>query len=116
VNPDPAVQAFAGGFLDQVPTDDPEKVQRLAFYCRSVLARVNQGRVAKEHVFAFLERAARAGEGPARMAAEILARHSATAAVSHRARAIEIMTFIHSAYPSIVLPIRVRTAEVRHGV
>jgi hypothetical protein len=115
-HPDPSLQAFASDFLDHVPASDPDEVRRLAFYCTSVLARVNRGRVAKQRVFAFLERAARAGEGSARVAAEIHARHSATAAVSHRARAIEILTFIHQAHPSIELPIRVRPAEVRHGV
>jgi hypothetical protein len=115
-HPDPSLQAFASDFLDHVHVDDPEEVQRLAFYCNSVLARVNRCRVAKQRVFAFLERASQAGEGPARVVAEILARYSLTAAVSHRARAIEILTFIHQAHPSIKLPIRVRTAEVRHGV
>jgi hypothetical protein len=115
-HPDASLQAFASGFLDQIPVADPAELCRVAGYCTAVLARVNRGRVAKQRVFDFLERAARAGEGSARVAAEILARQSATAAVSHRARAIEIMTFIHSAYPAIELPIRVRTPEVRHGV
>ena len=41
---------------------------------------------------------------------------SATAAVGDRARAVELMTFIHETYPAIGLPIRVRPAEVRRAV
>jgi hypothetical protein len=115
-HPDASMQAFAGHFLDLFAADDPADVRRLRFYCAAVLSRVNRGRVAKERVFAFLERAAGSGEQAANAVAEVLARQSATAAIGDRARFLELMTWIHSAYPGIAQPIRVRPAEVRDGV
>jgi hypothetical protein len=115
-HPDADMQAFAGHFLDQFTADDPVQVRRLHFFCMAVLTRVNKGRVAKERAFAFLERAARAGPEAAEAVAAVLGPVSATAAISDRARAIELMTFIHETYPHIEQPIRVRPVEVRHAV
>lgn len=115
-HPDPDMQAYAGQFLDRFAPDDPAHLRRLQFFCTAVLTRVNKGRVAKERAFAFLERAARSGPDAAAVVAEVLTPLSATAAVGDRARAVELMTFIHETYPAIDLPIRVRPAEVRRAV
>jgi hypothetical protein len=115
-HPDADMQAFAGHFLDRFAADDPAHVRKLRFFCTAVLTRVNKGRVAKERAFAFLERAARSGPEAAAVVAAVLAPISATAAVGDRARALELMTFIHQTYPAIEQPIRVRPAEVRHAV
>ena len=115
-HPDAAMQAFAGQFLDRFAAEDPAHARRLRFFCTVVLSRVNKGRVAKERAFAFLEKVARSGAEGAGVVAEILARLSATSALGDKARALDLLTFIHETYPAIELPIRVRPAEVRHGV
>ena len=50
------------------------------------------------------------------MVADIIGRQSATAAIRDKARAIEIMTRIHAAYPAVAMPLTVKPVEVRNGV
>jgi hypothetical protein len=47
---------------------------------------------------------------------EVLSRQSATVAIGDKAAAIELMTKIHAAFPSVPLPIRIQPVEVRRGV
>jgi hypothetical protein len=115
-HPSAAMQMFAANFLERFAGTDPARLRGLTWYFQSVLSRVNQGRVAKERVFAFLERAAQAGADSAAVVAEILSRQSATIAMRDRARAIEILTRIHAAYPAVAMPLQVLPVEVRHGV
>jgi hypothetical protein len=107
---------FTATFLERYAGSDPARLRELTWYFQSVLSRVNQGRVAKERVFAFLEKAAKAGEASAAVVADVLVRQSATAAIGDRARAVAILTRIHAAHPAIAMPLRVRPVEVRHGV
>jgi hypothetical protein len=112
----PSMQMFAANFLERYAGDSPERLVALTHYFQSVLSRVNQGRVAKERVFAFLEQAAQASEDSARVVAGILARQSATIAIGDQARAIEALTRIQAAYPNVPMPLKVRPVEVRDGV
>jgi hypothetical protein len=115
-HPSPSMQTFAANFLERYAGTNAERLRALTFYFQSVLSRVNQGRVAKHRAFAFLEKAAQAGADSAAVVAEIFGRHSATVAVQDKARAIEILTQIHTAYPDIAMPLKVQPVEVRHGV
>jgi predicted DNA-binding WGR domain protein len=115
-HPSASMQMFAANFLERYAGDNPERLRQLSFYFQSVLSRVNQGRIAKERVFRFLQKVAAAGEESARVVAEVLARQSATVSIRDRARAVEILTDIHARYPGIDLPLQVRPVEVRHGV
>jgi hypothetical protein len=115
-HPSPSMQTFAANFLERYAGDSPERLRELSFYFQSVLSRVNQGRVAKERVLTFLDRAARAGEESARVVAEVLGRQSATMSVRDRARAVEILTRIRTAHPAVETPLKVLPVEVRRGV
>jgi hypothetical protein len=115
-HPSASMQMFAANFLERYAGDNPKRLGELTFYFQSVLSRVNQGRVARARVFAFLQKAARASQESAGVVAAILGRQSATAAVNDRARAIEILTEIHAAFPEVAMPLRVVPVEVRHGV
>jgi hypothetical protein len=115
-HPDPDMQAFAGLFLEQYASAQPEDVERLRFFCTAVLSLVNRGRVAKQRVFAFLERAAMADEASARIVAEVLARQSVGAEITYRGRALALMVAIHETYPRIEQPIRVLEPEVRDAL
>lgn len=115
-HPSEAMQLFASNFLERHASDNVDRLRQLAPYFASVLGRVNKGRVAKDRTFRLMESEALKSEAAAGVVAEILARHSATAAIGDKARAIEIMLSIHTAYPSILLPIKVQPVEVRGGV
>jgi hypothetical protein len=115
-HPSTSMQMFAANFLEQYAGTSTERLRQLGFYFHSVLSRVNQGRVAKERVLGFLEKAAEAGPDSARVVAEVLGRQSATIAIGDRARAIQILTRIHAAHPDVKVPLSIKPVEVRNGV
>jgi hypothetical protein len=85
-------------------------------YFITILSRVNQARVAKNRVMAFLAAEAVKSEESARLIAEILTRQSVTGAIGDKAAAIEAMLRIQQLYPHIPLPLKVREPEVRYVV
>jgi hypothetical protein len=115
-HPSPSMQMFAANFLERYAGDNPERLRELAFYFHSVLARVNQGRVAKDRVLNYIQKVSQSSVESAAVVAEVLGRLSATVAVGDRARAIEILTGIQTAHPEVAMPLRVLPVEVRHGV
>jgi hypothetical protein len=115
-HPTTSIQMFATNFLDRYAAGSPERIRELTPYFLSVLSRVNKGRVAKDRVLAFLEREAIGSEESARIVAAVLERQSATCAIGDKARLIEVMVRLRSAYPEISLPLEVQPVEVRGGV
>ncbi|MEO2035267.1 MAG: WGR domain-containing protein [Planctomycetaceae bacterium] len=115
-HPAEAMQLFASGFLEQHASDNPEQLQQLAPYFISVLSRVNRGRVAKSRTLQLLEREAMKDEQAAGVAADILSRISATAAIADRAAAVQLLLEIQRTWPAIDTPLVVKTVEVRGGV
>lgn len=112
-HPAEPMQLFASNFLEQHASGNPEQLEQLAPYFVSVLSRVNRGRVAKTRALKLLEREAKQSERSARVAADILSRISATAAITDRASAVEILLGIKTAWPTIETPLAVRPVEVR---
>lgn len=115
-HPTAELQTFATNYLTRFASSDPSKLQQLTPYFISVLCRVNKARVAKDRVLAFLETEALADEAAAKVVAPILARQSATMAISDRAVMIQAMRRIHAAFPDVELPVAVRPPEVRDAV
>jgi hypothetical protein len=115
-HPSPSMQMFAANFLERYAGDNAGRLRELAPYFQSVLARVNQGRVAKDRVLNFLQKVSQSSVESAAVAAEVLGQLSATVAVGDRARAVEILTGIHAAHPETAMPLRVLPMEVRRGV
>jgi hypothetical protein len=115
-HPSPSMQMFTANFLERYAGDSPERLRELSFYFKSVLSRVNSGRVAKDRVLRFLENVSRSSSQSAAVVAEVLGRLSATVAVGDRARTVEILTGIHAAHPEVAVPLRVLPVEVRRGV
>ena len=115
-HPSTSLQLFATNFMERFAVDDPQRLRELEPYFVSVLSRVNKGRVAKERIFAFLEREALKSEEAARVVAGILTRQSATCAIGNKASAIETMVRIRAAYPAISLPLKTQPVEARGGV
>jgi predicted DNA-binding WGR domain protein len=112
-HPSAAMQLFATNYLENHASDAPEKIEKLAPYFTRVLSQVNRARAAKDRVLRFLEREALKDERAAQIAAAILARQSATVAVSDKAAMIAAMLKIHRRFPHIELPIKIVQTEVR---
>jgi hypothetical protein len=112
-HPAASLQRFATDYLDRYAADDVQRLRELTPLFVSVLSRVNQGRVAKDRVLALLGREAVKSEPAACIAAEILARISATCAIGDKATALEAMLAIQETFPDVPLPIAVQPVEVR---
>jgi predicted DNA-binding WGR domain protein len=112
-HPSANMQLFATNYLENHAAGSPEKFEKLAPYFVRVLSLVNRSRAAKNRILQFLEREALKAEDSARIAAGILARHSATIAVGDRARMIEMMLKIQRKYPNLSLPLKIKMTEVR---
>ncbi|MBX7224694.1 MAG: WGR domain-containing protein [Chitinophagales bacterium] len=95
------VQLFVTNYLEEFAQDNPEKLQELEFYIRSVLGKVNKARIAKKRIFAFLERESKKSEKLATIIAGILDDVSAISAIRDKARCIQILTGIQRLYPNI---------------
>lgn len=115
-HPSTTMQLFTSNYLDRYAANGAESLAELELFFRSVLSRVNQGRVAKDRVYRLLQREAGKSPEHARVIAGILARQSATIAVGDKARAIEILADIRARYPYIDSPLEIIPVEVRGGV
>jgi predicted DNA-binding WGR domain protein len=115
-HPSASMQLFATNYLENYATDSPEKLKKLAPYFTRVLSLVNRSRAAKDRVLKFLENEAMKDEKSAKIAAEIIARQSATLAIGDKAKMIESMLKIRKKFPEIELPIKINQTEVRANV
>lgn len=115
-HPSTNLQLFATNYLERFAKDDLERLNGLEHYFLSVLSQVNRGRVAKTRVLMFLEQEAMKNEAAAAVVSKLLARQSATIAITDKAATIEAMLRIHQAYPKVDLPLKIKPVEVRSGV
>ncbi|HNN97465.1 MAG TPA: hypothetical protein PKI03_34590, partial [Pseudomonadota bacterium] len=107
-HPSTDLQLFATNYLETYAGSQIDRLRALRHYFVSVLSRVNQARLAKARVHAFLRAEALKSAEAAAVVVEILTRVSATAAIGERARAIESLLAIAVVHPTIPLPISVR--------
>lgn len=112
-HPTVAVQVFTTNYLARFAADKPGRIEAMLPYFTSVLSRVNQGRVAKQRVLAFLEAEGSRNEESARLVLAILHRISATISVEYRGAAIAAMIAIHHAQPGVMLPLKLKEPPLR---
>ncbi len=112
-HPSRAVQLFATHYLERFASGRPDRLGSLMPYFASVLSRVNQGRIAKQRVLAFLTAEGSRDAASASTVMPLLFRLAATISVEYRASALEAMMAIHRARPEVPLPFRVRPVAVR---
>jgi len=112
-HPSRAVQLFATNYLERFAAGRPDRLEPLMPYFASVLSRVNQGRVAKQRVLAFLTAAGSRDVASATAVLPLLHRLAATISVEYRAAALEAMLAIHRARPEVPLPVRIKPVPVR---
>ncbi|MEZ0228493.1 MAG: hypothetical protein ACAI25_07690, partial [Planctomycetota bacterium] len=104
---------FASNFLERHASGSLARIQALAPYFVSVLARVNKGRVAKDRALAFLLAEGLRSEEAARLVASIFTRQSVTVAIGDKATLVEGLLAIKRAYPDVEMPLVVAPTEVR---
>lgn len=112
-HPNSDMQLFATNYLEQYASNHPEYLEALQPYFIRVLSQVNRGRVAKQRIFAFLEREALKSEILAQIVAQILTRQSATIVIKDKAKTIQTLLKIHQAYPHIPVPLQVQPIPVK---
>ncbi len=112
-HPSPNMSLFVTNYLESYASGSLENFTKLAPYFVRTLCLVNRGRIAKTRVLNFLEREGLKSAEAGKIAADILARQSATVAIGDKARVIEMMLKIHRAFPEIALPIKVKETATR---
>lgn len=114
-HPSTEVQVFATNYLERFGSGEPERIEGLELYFRTVLSRIGAGRVAKRRVLAFLEREALADERVARFANGVLGRQAGTVAVQDKAEMIRILDAVRRKWPELESPLKPRKTEVNAG-
>ena len=107
-HPSTKMQNFAAKYLHDFASDNLEMFEKLEFYCKIVLLKVNKGRTAKNLVFSFLHEEALKSVEAAKIVVRILKRVSLTVAITDKAKCIEILRDIQLAYPSLDNPIQMK--------
>lgn len=105
-HPAPKIQLLASELLED-HLGDVERLKVLAPYLIVVLTQVNRGRVAKERVIALLRREATRSIESAQVIAPILARQSATIAITQKHPLIATMIDVRTAFPEVELPLAI---------
>ena len=112
-HPSTRIQLFATNYLERFANNDINKLQKLNFYFRSVLTRVNKGRSAKSRIFRFLHLEALKSQEAALLISEILRDISATVSIEDKAMCISIMRDLKDKFDDLPLPIKVLDFEER---
>ncbi len=111
-HPSIKMQLFATNYLERFAADNPERLEQLGFYFRSVLSRVNQARTAKNRIFKFLLAEGKKTEQSARMVVQLITDISATVAIDDKAKCIEILHSLKNLYhvevPMVLKPVSVK--------
>jgi predicted DNA-binding WGR domain protein len=107
------MQLFTTQYLENYASDNPDRLQELMPYFIRVAGQINRAKIAKQRVFAFLDREATKSATAAKIVAEILTRQSATIAIGERAKSIEILLKIHHQYPELPLAIVVKPVSCK---
>ncbi|WP_160711003.1 HEAT repeat domain-containing protein [Chitinophaga solisilvae] len=112
-HPSVLMQVFATGYLENYAAGNLAYLQQLEHYFRAVLSRVNKARVAKERIFAFLEKEALKSAEAAACIGNIIAHISATVSIGDKARCITIMRNIQQQQSDVALPVTIIPARIK---
>jgi hypothetical protein len=107
-HPSTKVQLSVTNYLEQYAKGQPDRLEELEMYIRSVLGRVNKGRLAKNRLFIFLEREIHTSEKSALVIAKIIDDVSAISSIEDKATCINILTQIKNIYPKIDMHLQIK--------
>lgn len=102
------VQAFVTNYLNHYAAGNVEVISSLQYYFRSVLSRVNKGRIAKNRILNFLQQQAMQSSAAAEVIVPILDDLSAQSSVQDKATCIQILTKIKAAYPHLEMHLKLK--------
>lgn len=114
-HPSTNLQLLVSGMLEHHVAGDLARIRTLAPYLVTVLSQVNRGRIAKARVIALLRREAARSAEAASVIAPILARQSATIAITQKHPLIATMVEVHDAFPEVALPITITPPTPHEG-
>ncbi len=106
-HPSHLVQMFVTGFLDNYASDQPERMEALQYYFRSVLSMVQRGRQVKRKVYEFLHKQSQNSEKSAGIVISIIAPLSITMVRADRDKILELMTDISRRFREIEMPLQI---------
>jgi len=106
-HPSVNVQLFVSNFLEDHASGDSERIASLKPYFLTVLSQINNARICKNRVLAFLLREALRDAAIASMAAEIFTRVSLTVVRTDRSQLLKALIALHSAHPQLPTPLKV---------
>jgi predicted DNA-binding WGR domain protein len=106
-HPSSKVQLSVTNYLEQYAKGKPDRLEELEMYIRSVLGRVNKGRLAKNRLFLFLEHEIHTSEKSALVIAKIIDDVSAISSIEDKATCINILTQIKNIYPKMNMHLQI---------
>jgi len=115
-HPAQQVQHFTTHYLEQFAADKPLNIEKLEAYFITVLSLVNKAGIAKKRIFYFLQTEALKNKQVAEIATRIIARQSATMAVSDKAACIGILYELQKKYPELDMPLTMVAVPVYEKV
>jgi predicted DNA-binding WGR domain protein len=108
-HPKTELQLFVTNYLERYASGNPDRIIGLDLYFRAVLGQVRKGRVAKERIFSFLHKEARASEKVAAYLVPLLDHLVVTISQKDRAHCIRILTDLRYRYPHLDSPLTLQT-------
>ncbi len=115
-HPSVTMQQFVSSLVLEHAAGDPQRIRTLAPFFASVLARVNQGRVAKARTWHFFREQIQSSQAAASIIAEIVTKSSATMAVGDKMQAISVLTAIAQLHPSVSQLLELKPVQVRNAL
>lgn len=106
-HPSVSIQSFISVYLNNYASGNIEIIRKLEYYFRSVLARVNKARVAKNRILSFLHKEALANEEAASVIVPVLDDMSAQSTVQDKERYILMLTEIKAKYPHLEMQLKI---------
>ncbi|MEM6268260.1 MAG: WGR domain-containing protein [Bacteroidota bacterium] len=110
-HPKTELQLFVTNYLERFAGGQPDRIVGLDLYFRAVLGQVRKGRAAKERIFAFLHKEARASESVAVWFIPLLNHLVLTISYQDKAHCIRILTDLRYRYPHLESSLTVQTFE-----
>ncbi|WP_309396889.1 hypothetical protein [Cerasicoccus maritimus] len=106
------MQIFAVNYLEKYAAGNVVRLAELEGFFVTLLAMIDQGRIAKTRTFAFLQREGEASRESAEIVLRILGRHSATMSVLDKAACIMAMASLQAAHDGLESPLTLLETEV----
>jgi predicted DNA-binding WGR domain protein len=100
-HPNEAIQLYVSNLLAEYASNEAEKITALDYYFKSVLLKVNRGRITKNRIITFLETEAFKNQEVARYVNDLFSFMVATSAIQDKSKFILVLSKIQEIYPEM---------------